>query len=204
MIAGFAITAGIAGHLLDPFSPTRLVEVTALVASVALLAALVAVWGVEGAATAADSGVARSSNEPKPSFREALAQVWNEPRARRFAIFIFVSMLAYGAQDLILDPFAGAVFGLTPGQSTKLSGVQHGGVLVGMIIVALVASGIGRGRAGSLRTWTIGGCVASALALLGLAAAGFVGPEWPLRPSVFVLGVANGAYAIAAIGSMMA
>jgi BCD family chlorophyll transporter-like MFS transporter len=42
------------------------------------------------------------------------------------------------------------------------------------------------------------------LALFGLAIAGYVGPAWPLKPSVFLLGVANGAYAIAAIGSMMA
>jgi BCD family chlorophyll transporter-like MFS transporter len=37
-----------------------------------------------------------------------------------------------------------------------------------------------------------------------LVAAGLVGPGWPLRASVFALGVANGAFAIAAIGSMMA
>jgi BCD family chlorophyll transporter-like MFS transporter len=42
------------------------------------------------------------------------------------------------------------------------------------------------------------------VALAGLAIAGFVGPDWPLRPSVFLLGLANGAFAVAAIGSMMA
>jgi BCD family chlorophyll transporter-like MFS transporter len=206
MIGGFAVTAGVAGHLLDPFSPARLVEVTAIVAASAFLVSLVAVWGVESAASPAQNAPAQSTGPAtaKPSFREALSQVWEEPRARRFAIFIFVSMLAYGAQDLILDPFAGAVFGFTPGQSTKLSGIQHGGVLLGMIMVGIAVSAIGRGRVGSLRTWSVGGCLASALALFGLAMAGYVGPAWPLKPSVFLLGVANGAYAIAAIGSMMA
>ena len=114
-------------------------------------------------------------------------------------------MLAYGAQDLILDPFAGTVFGLTPGGSTKLSGLQHGGVLVGMLLVGL-ASSVGRRRRwfGNLQSWAIGGCIASAVSLMGLALASFVGPAWPLRGSVFVLGVANGTYAVAAIGSMMA
>jgi BCD family chlorophyll transporter-like MFS transporter len=37
-----------------------------------------------------------------------------------------------------------------------------------------------------------------------LAAAAVVGPSWPLRETVFMLGVTNGAYAVAAIGSMMA
>ena len=31
-----------------------------------------------------------------------------------------------------------------------------------------------------------------------------VGPSWPLRETVFALGLCNGAYAVAAIGSMMA
>jgi BCD family chlorophyll transporter-like MFS transporter len=141
---------------------------------------------------------------PKTSFREALGQVWRESAARRFTVFVFVSMLAYSAQDLILEPYAGAIFGYTPGESTALSGVQHAGVLVGMLIVAVLAAKFGRGRERALRAWTIGGCVASAAALIGLALAGIASPLGPLRPWVFALGAANGVYAVAAIGTMMA
>jgi BCD family chlorophyll transporter-like MFS transporter len=198
MIAGFVVTATAAGRLLDPFSPARLVAVTAGVSGAAFLLTLLAVWKVEGvrARPAPAEAAARAR------FREALAQVWAEPRARRFTVFVFVSMLAYSAQDLILEPFAGIVFGLSPGQSTSLSGIQHAGVLAGMILVAVAGSNGGR-RLGSLRAWTIGGCLASAGALLGLTAAACVGPPWPLRPAVLTLGLANGAFAIAAIGSMM-
>ncbi len=198
MIAGFAVTATVAGHLLDPFSPARLIAVTTGVALVAFAVAVAAVWNVEGDG----AGVVPAVERTRPLFREALRQVWAEPQARRFTIFVFVSMLAYSAQDLILEPFAGSVFGMTPGESTRLSGVQHGGVLAGMVLVALAGS-LGRGRFGTLRAWTIGGCVASGIALLGLVGAAFAGPGWPLRESVFVLGVANGAFAVAAIGSMM-
>jgi BCD family chlorophyll transporter-like MFS transporter len=201
MIAGFAVTAFAAGQLLDPFSPARLVSVTTGVSVTAFLVALVAVWNVEGGAGAAQAS--SGARGEKAAFREALRQVWAEPQARRFTVFVFVSMLAYSAQDLILEPFAGTVFGLTPGESTKLSGVQHGGVLVGMLLVALAGSAAAGRRLGSLRTWTIGGCIASGAALLALAGAAFVGAGWPLRESVFVLGVANGAFAVAAIGSMM-
>jgi BCD family chlorophyll transporter-like MFS transporter len=202
MIAGFVVTAATAGHFLDPFSPARLVAVTTVVACAALALTLVAVWNVEGAGEAGHAIDGRADT-PKPPFREALAQVWNEPEARRFTIFVFVSMLAYSAQDLILEPFAGSVFGFTPGESTKLAGVQHSGVLLGMLLVGFAGSAMGRGRLGSLRTWTIGGCIASAIALTAIAAAGLSGPPWPLRTSVFGLGIANGAFAVAAIGSMM-
>jgi BCD family chlorophyll transporter-like MFS transporter len=204
MIAGFIVTAGTAGHFLDPFSPARLVAVTTIVACAALVLTLLAVWNVEGPGERRTTrSIDARSSAAKPTFREALAQVWDEPEARRFTIFVFVSMLAYSAQDLILEPFAGSVFGFTPGESTKLAGVQHGGVLLGMLLVGFAGSAVGRGRLGSLRTWTIGGCIASAAALAGIAAAGFSGPPWPLHASVFCLGVANGAFAVAAIGSMM-
>lgn len=203
MIAGFAVTAGVAGHWLDPFSPTRLVAVTAAVSGIAFAVTLIAVWNVEGEPGPAPARTG-SMAPPHPSFRDAMRQVWNEPTARRFSIFVFVSMLAYSGQDLILEPFAGLVFGYTPGESTKLAGLQHGGVLVGMVAVAVACSSIGRNRFGSMSSWMIGGCIASGLALFGLAVGGFVGPAWPLRASVFLLGVANGAFAVAAIGSMMA
>jgi BCD family chlorophyll transporter-like MFS transporter len=202
MIAGFALTATVAGHLLEPFSMTRLIAVTTAVGVVAFVVTLAAIWNVEGPTP--PSTIAPAASARKPAFREALAQVWSEPQTRRFTIFVFVSMLAYSAQELILEPFAGAVFGFTPGASTKLSGVQHGGVLAGMLVVAIGGSVFGDGRFGSLRAWSVGGCIASALALFGLVAAGIVGPTWPLRASVFALGAANGVFAVAAIGSMMA
>jgi BCD family chlorophyll transporter-like MFS transporter len=201
MIVGFAVTAGVAGRLLDPYSPARLIAVTAGVSVLAVLLTLVATWRLEGAAAPdIEPAEATERGAPKPAFREALAQVWAEPVARHFTLFVFISMLAYSAQDLILEPFAGSVFGFTPGQSTGLSGVQHAGVLVGMLAAAFAGRGT---RFGSLRTWQIGGCLVSALMLLGLVAAGVVGPAWPFRANVFALGVANGAFSIAAIASMM-
>ncbi|MFD2184426.1 BCD family MFS transporter [Rhodoplanes azumiensis] len=205
MIVGFIVTAGGAGHLLDPFSPARLVTVATSVSAIAVVVSVLAVWGVEGDPRAATTPAAagRGEDTRKVPFREALAQVWAEPEARRFAVFVLISMLAYSAQDLILEPFAGTVFGFTPGDSTKLSGVQHSGVLIGMVTVGIAGTGrFGRALA-SMRAWCIGGCIASAVALASLALGAFVGPGWPLRACVFMLGVTNGAYAVAAIGSMM-
>ena len=67
-----------------------------------------------------------------------------------------------------------------------------------MILVALAA-----GRLGSLKAWAVGGCAASALALFALAGSGFVGQGWPLAASYVALGLANGAFAAAAIATMM-
>lgn len=201
MIAGFAVTAGIAGHLLDPYSEARLLAVAAGVAAIALVVTMLMLFRLE---RAVDAHPAEETGPASEGFRATLTKVWREPAARHFTVFVFISMLAFSAQDLILEPFAGTVFGFTPGETTKLSGLQHSGILCGMLLVALAGSGriFGR-RLGSLRFWTVGGCIASGFALAGLVAAGVAGPGWPLRANVFLLGAANGAFSIAAIASMM-
>lgn len=202
MIAGFIVTTVTAGSFLDPFTPARLVVVTSCVSAIALVVATLAIWGVE--ATTIATGAAKVAAEPepeRPGFLQSLTEVWSEPAARRFTIFIFVSMLAYSMQDLILEPYAGFVFDMTPGQTTKLSGVQNGGVFSGMLLVALAAHG--RFGLGSLRAWTVAGCLGSAAALVALVSAAGTGGLMPLKAAVFALGFANGAYAVAAIGSMM-
>jgi BCD family chlorophyll transporter-like MFS transporter len=209
MIVGFAVTAGGVGALLEPYSPNRLVLVSFGVSIAAMVITLLAVRELEGAVTQSPAAIEVVEPESQ-SFKQALAEVWAQPVARQFTIFVFVSMLAYSAQDLILEPFAGAIFGMSPGATTQLSGLQHGGVLMGMLLVA--GSGVLAGRfpsvpalqrLASLRVWTVGGCLMSAVALAALSWAGLAGSSWPLKLNVFALGVANGAFSIGAIGSMM-
>jgi MFS transporter, BCD family, chlorophyll transporter len=201
MIAGFVITSGIAGHFLDPFSYQRLVVVAGCVSVIAFIVAVIAVWGVESDASALPAHDAKPSE--KPAFRAALRQVWGEPDARQFTIFVFISMIAYSAQDLILEPFAGEIFRYTPGASTKLSGVQHAGVLVGMILVAITGSLLPAQWCLPLKIWTVVGCTASALSLGLIAVSGMVTLPVSFSVLVFLLGLSNGTFAIAAIGSMM-
>jgi BCD family chlorophyll transporter-like MFS transporter len=200
MIAGFAVTAPLAGHFLDPFSGARLVAVSGTVSLIAFAVAGLAVAGIEPIRTT--SAATRPAD--RPPFRAVLAQVLAEPAARRFTLFIFVSMLAYSAQELILEPYAGLVFAMTPGATTKLAGLQHGGVLAGMLFVAGVTVFVGGPVLGSLKLWTAVGCALSALALGAIAGGGPVGPDFPLWAAVAGLGFGNGVYAVAAIGSMMA
>lgn len=200
MIFGFVLTAGLSSQFLDPFTYSRLVTVTACVSAIAFAVATLAVWGLEHGHAPKASVPARGGSI---GFKETLAEIWSETAARRFTIFVFVSMLAYSAQDLILEPFAGLVYGYTPGESTAMAGIQNGGVLLGMIATAIIGTTIGKSRASFMRAWTVGGCLASAVALAALAGAAMTGPAWPLDPLVFALGLANGAFAVAAIGSMM-
>jgi BCD family chlorophyll transporter-like MFS transporter len=200
MIFGIVVTAAVAGSLIDPFSPHRLALVAGGVALAAFLLALVAVAGIEGPSTApAEHG----SVAPALPFRQAIAEILSDPASRIFTLFVFVAMLAYSMQDMILEPFAGLVFGLTPGGSTKLSSVQHMGVLIGMLLVGIGGSAFAKAKPGRMQLWVVAGCIgsAAALALLGFAARS--GPGFPLSQTVFALGFANGVFAVSAIGTMM-
>lgn len=198
MIVGIIITAATSGALLDPFSFERLMMIAGGIGGIGFVVAWVATIGIEGRAPRA---VAEREHDAAaaPAFTAALQTVWNEPASRLFAGFVFLAMFAYSAQDLILEPFAGLAFGMTPGQSTALSGTHHGGVLIGMIGTAILAS-----RRGQLRQWAAAGCVASAITYAALVASPAVGDIRFFRGIVVLLGLANGVFAIGAIGSMMA
>jgi BCD family chlorophyll transporter-like MFS transporter len=193
MIFGIAATAGIVGALLDPYSPARLLTIVACVAVGAVVLTALAVLGLEKGSTA-------PAVEVRQPLREGIAEIWAEPKARRFTQFVFLSMTAYFMQELILEPYAGLVFGFTPGQSTSLSGAQNGGVFLGMLAVGIAATGLG---IGSLRAWVVGGCLGSAATLLGI---GLIGPLQLnlILPLTILLGFCNGVFAVAAIGAMMA
>lgn len=200
MIAGIVVAAGIAGALLDPFSEARLANVASGVAIGAFALACLAIWRLE------PRQMQDFADRPKgdvPGFAEALREIMHETAARRFTVLIFVSMLAYSMQDLILEPFAGLVFGMTPGESTSLSGLQHGGVLLGMILAGVGGSAFAGRLPVDLRVWIVAGCAGSGLALAGLAMAALAGPGWPLSANVFALGFCNGVFAVSAIGAMM-
>jgi MFS transporter, BCD family, chlorophyll transporter len=193
MIFGIAVTAGIVGALLDPYSPARLLTIVACVAVGAVVLTALAVLGLEKGGTVPIVAV-------RQPLREGIAEIWAEPQARRFTQFVFLSMTAYFMQELILEPYAGLVFGFTPGQSTSLSGAQNGGVFLGMLAVGIAATGLG---IGSLRAWVVGGCAGSAATLLGI---GLIGPLQVnlILPLTILLGFCNGVFAVAAIGAMMA
>ncbi|MEL6209904.1 MAG: PucC family protein, partial [Pseudomonadota bacterium] len=186
LIAG-AIFASIGtGIALEPYSPARLVSVVAVVVSIALVLCVLATWRVEG------SAIVTPPTQDAP-LMQALRTTWADPMARRFTGFVFLSILAFYLSELIFEPFAGHIHGLSPEDSTKLSGGKDGAALLGMIGAGLLS----HFRLGSLRFWAVTGCVISALGLLGL------GAQLPLMPSTVALGLGNGLFVVGAVGSMM-
>ena len=193
MIAGIAITAGITGALLEPYTHTLMIKIVACVAIMSVLITTLSILGVEKKNTFV-------TKTEDMDFVQGLKEIWRERKARNFSIFVFLSMTAYFMQELILEPYAGLVFGFTPGETTSLSGIQNGGVFIGMISVGILCTGL---NLGNLRLWVITGCIGSALSLSIIAVLGLSGSQVQLTIAVISLGFFNGMFAVGAIGSMM-
>ncbi|MEL6869831.1 MAG: BCD family MFS transporter [Pseudomonadota bacterium] len=197
MIAGFIVTTVIAGQLLEPFTMQRMFMLVAGICVGAFLLATLSVGHIERDYPNAMD--AQSRAEDDVPFMQALTAVMRERDTRLFAVFVTISMFAYGAQDLVLEPFAGAVFGMSVGESTSLSAVHHQGVLVGMLAIGA----LGSRWLSALRHGAVFGCLASAVCLAGLVASAARAEWWPLQLNILSMGLANGIFAVAAIGSMM-
>lgn len=195
MIFGIAMTAGVVGQLLAPYSHQRLTTVVIGLCVVTIVVTYLATWRIERGLV--QNSLDTTENAP---LLDELKDVWAHSETRKFTIFVFLSMTAYFMQELILEPYAGLVFAYTPGQTTSLSGIQNGGVFMGMLSVGILATAL---KIGTLHTWVKLGCFGSAVLLIAIMALGQIPTGIPLELAVFGLGLFNGMFAVSAIGFMM-
>jgi BCD family chlorophyll transporter-like MFS transporter len=206
MIAGFSCSAGVAAHFLQPFSTLRLIEVCSAASLSALLLACIAVRGVESRslsrpseARARPAAVASGGRD----FIADCARLWADRRARTFTLFLLTAMFAFSAQELLLEPLAGSVFGLPPAGSARLAGLQNAGVVAGMVCVVAAALLTPRRGARFAQRWMVAGTAGSALAVAVLAVVTALDGARALSGAALLLGYCNGLFAVAALGVMM-
>lgn len=195
MIFGIAVTATVVGKLLEPYSVGRLIKIVFGLTVVTVTITFISTLNIERGLPTVNKNINKSQ-----SFLTGLKVIWANSQTKRFSVFVFLSMTAYFMQELILEPYAGIVFSFTPGQSTSLSGMQNGGVFLGMLAVGIACTGF---KFGALKNWVWAGCMGSCISLVFIALAGQSPEIVPLAPLVFALGIFNGMFAVAAIGSMM-
>lgn len=195
MIFGIALTATVVGKLLEPYSVERLIKIVFGLTVVTVTITFISTLNIERGLPTVNKNINKSQ-----SFLTGLKVIWANSQTKRFSVFVFLSMTAYFMQELILEPYAGIVFSFTPGQSTSLSGMQNGGVFLGMLAVGIACTGF---KFGALKNWVWAGCMGSCISLVFIALAGQSPEIVPLAPLVFALGIFNGMFAVAAIGSMM-
>ena len=137
MLTGSIVSALVFGALLEEFSPGRLVQVIQGSAVATLVLNTVALWKQE----------TRRPNRPAPRERApAFLQAWRAysggAHAHRRLLAIGLGTMAFGMQDVLLEPYGGQVLNMPVGATTQLTA---GLALGGLVGFALASRILGRG-----------------------------------------------------------
>lgn len=177
MIIAIIVTAVGVGRALEPFSYARLTIVFAVVCALALLFGVLGLVGIEQR----DAAPVHSGRPV--SFRALLAN----PSARWFFIYLIIMLSAILAQDVLLEPYGAEAFGMSVGETTRLTSVWGGATLVSLLLYGLLLNRVMSKRQGA----ALGGV----LAALGLAAIGLSGVlemRELFLPAITLLGLGTG------------
>ncbi|ACD90710.1 MAG: BCD family MFS transporter [Chlorobium limicola] len=194
MVLTTIVSTRIVGSFLDVYTPERLITVAEVGGFVALCIGLFAVLGVEKRNVQSKEGKSKHSI----SFSQSIRLLSSSPRTLQFAFYIFISIFALFANEIVMDPFGGDVFGMPVGTTTKLFRPTMGGTqLIFMLIVGFLLNRIGQKR---------GAHIGNFFGIIGfsmLIAAGFMRDEQFLRIALVVTGIGLGAASVSNISMMM-
>jgi BCD family chlorophyll transporter-like MFS transporter len=194
MVLTTIVSTRIVGSYLDVFTPERLITVAEIGGLAALGIGLVAVLGVEQ--RNAESKDAKSKHSI--TFSQSIMLLSTSPKTLLFASYIFISIFALFANEIVMDPFGAHVFGMPVGTTTKLFRPTMGGTqLIFMLITGFLLSRIGQKR---------GALIGNIFCIIGfgmLIGAAFTRDLQFLRVALVVTGIGLGASSVSNISMMM-
>jgi BCD family chlorophyll transporter-like MFS transporter len=136
LLVGTMASAFVFGALLRDFSPGRLVQVLQAAALATMVLNTVALWKQE--ARRPPRGAVAAT--PRPAFGDAWRHYIAVPGTRIRLHAIALGALAFGMQDVLLEPYGGQVLGMSVGATTWLTATLAAGGLAGFSIASAVLS----------------------------------------------------------------
>ncbi len=129
MIVGIIIMAVVIGRIVDPYTPEALYRAFWLAAGVALGLGLLGLVDLERPYVPG-----QVEDEQRHTWGAMLQAVISNPQARRFFWYLLLLLAAILGQDVLLEPFAGEAFGLTPAQTTRITSLWGTFVLITLLL----------------------------------------------------------------------
>lgn len=135
-MVGLIIGAGLVSQALRPYSPERLTAVVITIGILAILFSIFAAVRQEPRTEAMRQATVTARATPFwPTFRDLL---WNDPTARLFFFIVTLTLLGTQMQDVLLEPYAGLVFGLDVSATTRLTMFWGLGTLISILLSGLI------------------------------------------------------------------
>jgi len=198
LLTGFAVSPILFARLLPSYSPEKFQSLAIGAGIAAGLIWLVSILGEERRGQAREKSLAAPS---RPSMRETLRLMWGDARARGFFLFLALGAIASFAQDAVLEPFGGDVFGMDLQQTTRFTAYFGGGVLAAMIVTSILTR---RRRPEEQARPASIGLTVMIVGLALLAIAGLSAAKWLVTPALIVFGLGFGVYTVGGVSLLMA
>jgi BCD family chlorophyll transporter-like MFS transporter len=131
LLVGVLVASLFFGALLQNFSQLRLIQVVQGSAMLTMAFNIVALWKQEPRGT-----TYRPDDPPNPPFREAWRAFAARPKAMRFLIALGLGTAAFNMQDVVLEPYGGAVLKLPVGATSLLTAMLAAGALCAFAFAA--------------------------------------------------------------------
>lgn len=193
------VAAMVVQHLMPVYSFAAMQPLYMVTPLIALLTTLPALIGLEQRLPAnATTPVVRETEALGDTFRAAWHVLNTNSQARAFFGFIVLALIGVFLQDAVLEVMGGAVFGLTPGESSTFQQVWTGGVLIGMVLTGIATARFGLDREKRILIGSLG--TAAGLGLLAFAA--LEARQELIFPALWMMGLFNGIFTMSAVTLM--
>ncbi len=134
-------------------------------------------------------------------FLDLLRLIWTDQRTRRFFFFLALGAMSAFAQDAILEPFGGHVFGLEVGETTRFNAYWGVGVLISLVATVVLTR---QRQAHEQTAVTVLGLLLTGLGLALLALVALKQAQSLLIAVLFLFGFGFGIYTVGAVSLLMA
>ena len=185
LLVGSMGSAVLFGWLLADFSPGRLVQVIQASAVATLLLNGLALWKQETRRPARG----RVDPGPRPAFMDAWRAFTGAAGARRRLLAIALGTLAFGMQDVLLEPYGGQVLHMSVGSTTMLTATLAFGGLCGFAVASVILT-----RGADAFRMAMAGAAVGVPAFLAIAAAAPTGHLGLFASGVFLVGAGCGLF----------
>jgi len=192
LLLGMVVASLVFSLALQDFSHTRLVQVVQGAALTTMVVNSIALWKQE--ARGQTFVVSPAEADRPASFEAAWQRFAVQPGTRRFLVAVALGTAAFNMQDIVLEPYGGAILQLSVGATSLLTAVMAlGSVLAFGIAARQLQQGVDPHRLAALGA-LIGVCAFAAVVFAAPLHSGAL-----FRLGIFMIGVGSGLFAVSTL-----
>jgi len=139
MIVSIIITAIAISRMVDPYSPEALQRAFFIIGLTATVLGLVGLIRLEGRKSSVDMAAAENY-----TFKAMSAAILKSRQVTLFFWYLTLLLAAILGQDVLLEPFAAEAFGMTVQQTTRITSIWGGAVLVTILLAGVLERSLPR------------------------------------------------------------